>query len=374
MTKRASLFLVAVVACGPAIPPVPSKGGPAWRELTTEHFTLWTDASPSRAHELMRDMEDLRHVVIGVGFRGGGEGRVLVIALRDLDEARAYMPGEYRAMASEANSYIHQPMIMMAADADDEIVTHELTHTISQTVIPVQPRWFAEGLAKYFDTIRIDRKRGTVDLGRGPTYRGEPMVISRLISLRQLVACTELSCVDRHFYASAWALFTYLMNTKKGVDVRTYIPLVESANLDQLEAEMKRWLVTGSHMVLHFNVKLPTFAVTERVMSDADVYAARGLLRLEFQERSDLAQQEAEQALALEPTHVMATFVKYRATKQIAPEAARAVAKAHPDDWRAQLLVAWAVKQGDEARDAFVRGCELAARNPALITPFCRAL
>jgi hypothetical protein len=365
-----ALALATSIACGPAIPPLPSQGGPAWREFTTEHFTLWTDTSPTRARELMREMEDLRHVVIGVGFRGGGEGRVLVLGLRDLDEARAYMPGEFRAMASEANSYIHQPMIMMAANAEDEVVTHELTHTISQTVIPVQPRWFAEGIAKYFETIKIDREHGTADLGRGPTYRGEPIVISRLMSLRELVACNDLRCVDRHFYAAAWALFTYLMNTKRD-DVRTYIPLVEHANLDQLELEMKRWLVTGSHTVLHFSLKLPSYPVTERVMSEADIHAARALLRLEFQERADLAKLEAQAALAIDPTHVLASFIIYRADKTIAPGQARAVAAAHPDDWRAQLLLAWAVREGDEAAAAFKRGCELAAKNPALITPFC---
>lgn len=365
------VVLVVVVACGgPAIPPLPSKGGPAWRELTSDHFTLWTDASEGRARELMRDMEDLRHVVIGIGFHGGGDGRVLVIALRDLDEARAFMPGEFRAMASEANSYIHQPMIMMAADAEREVVVHELVHTISQTVIPVQPRWFAEGLAKYFDSVVMDRERGTVDLGRAPTYRGEPMVLSRLMSLRQLVACDGLHCVDRHFYAAAWALFTYLMNVKKG-DVRTYIPMIASANLDELEAEMKRWLVNGSHTVLHFNVTFPSYSVTARDLGDADVHAARALLRLEFQERPDLAKLDASAALAIDPTHVMAAFLVYRAGQPLDVEKARAVAAAHPDDWRAQLMLAYAVKQGDEAGAAFTRACELAAANPALMTPFC---
>lgn len=366
------LALASLIACGPAIPPLPSQGGPAWRELTTEHFTLWTDASPKRAREMMREMEDLRHVVIGVGFQGGGEGRVLVISLRDLDEARAFMPGEFRAMATEANSYIHQPLIMMGADADREIVSHELTHTISMTVIPVQPRWFAEGLAKYFDSIQIDRERGKVDLGRGPTYRGEPMVLSRLMSLRELVACKDLRCVDRHFYAAAWALFTYLMNTRRA-DVRTYIPLVENANLDELEAEMKRWLVNGSHTVLHFDVKFPDYPVSERQLNDADVHAIRALLRLEFQERADLAMPEVAAALALDPTHVLATFIKYRADKSITVEQARAVAQAHPDDWRAQMMLAWTVKTGDEAKAAFERGCALAAKNPALITPWCAA-
>ena len=189
----------------------------------------------------------------------------------------------------------------------------------------------------------------------------------RLLPLRALVACKDLrpSCADGHFYAAAWALFTYLMNTKPA-DVRTYIPLVESANLEELEADMKRWLVSGSHTVLHFDARFPPYTVSERALGDADVYAARALLRLEFQQRGDLAKLEAAQAIAIDPTHVMANFVVYRADKAIAVDRARAIAKAHPDDWRAQMLLAWTVRDGEEARAALARGCELAAQNPAL--------
>lgn len=365
--KLALATVLALAACGPAIPPVPSQGGPAWRELTSEHFTLWTNTSAKRARELIREMEDLRHVVIGVGFRGGGAGRVLVIALRDDDEVRAFT-GEFRAMASSADNHINQPWILMSAEAERELVAHELTHTISFTVIRDQPRWFAEGLAKYFETIKIDRERGKVDLGRAPTYRGEPIVMSRLMAFRRMVACKELSCADRHFYASAWALFTYLKNVKQA-DVTTYPQLVAGADLDELEAEVKRWLVSGSHTVLHYDVRLPTYAASERALGDADVYAARALLRLEVQGRRDLAQQDAAAALAVDPTHVLANVVAAKAGTPITAERARAIAQAHPDDWRAWMLVVTALREGDEARAAFERACELAAQNPALITP-----
>jgi hypothetical protein len=43
-----------IAACGPAIPPVHGKGGPAWLELTSEHFTVWTNGDPSRARQLVR--------------------------------------------------------------------------------------------------------------------------------------------------------------------------------------------------------------------------------------------------------------------------------------------------------------------------------
>ena len=365
----ARLIVLLLVACGPAIPPVPSKGGPAWRELTSEHFTLWTNASSERARELVRGMEDLRHVVIGIGFRGGGAGRVFVIALRDDAETRAFMPGDFAAVASPANSYIHQPMIVLSAESRDTIVAHELTHTISQTVLKKQQRWFAEGLADFFETIEIDRDRGRVDLGRAPTYRGQPVVIARLMPLRQMVKCDDLSCVDKHFYASAWALFTYLWNAKR-LDFAAMEAFVASANLDELETELKQWLANSSHTILHFNVRLPTYPVTERQLGDADVHAVRALMRLQFQDRRDLAMQEVAAARASERTHVLANLVAFVIDKSIDADTARAIAKAHPDDWRAWMLVVAGVGSGDEARAAFERACALSAANPALSPPW----
>jgi hypothetical protein len=54
---RWSIVVVLLVACGPAIPPLPSAGGPAWLELASGHFTLWTDAGAERGRELVREME-----------------------------------------------------------------------------------------------------------------------------------------------------------------------------------------------------------------------------------------------------------------------------------------------------------------------------
>lgn len=382
--KYAAVAL-ALIGCGAAIPAVPSKGGPAWRELTSDHFTLWTDGSRDAAVELVQRMEDLRQAVVGVGFRGAGaQGRVLVIALRDSDEVGAYMPNDFAiAVASPSNSYIHQPLILLNVDTggDFEIAAHELTHTISQVVIPKQPRWFAEGLASYFETIEIHRSEGKIDLGRAPMYRGEPVIQHHLISLASLFACTELACADAGFYATAWALFTYLTNqhgaelaryeqgliASPGNHAQAWADAFGNVPLETLEQEMRAWLSHGSHQVLHFNVTLKTWPVAERALGDADVYTARGLLRYQFQGREDAAKVEIDAALALDKTHPLARFLEYRLAKdKIDPEIAKATAEAHPDDWRAWLLVADTAQSSDDAVAATRKSCELIAKNPAI--------
>src|SRR5262249_19095915 len=140
-------------------------------------------------------------------------------------------------------------------DPNHVVMAHELTHTISQAVIRNQPRWFAEGLAKYFETIEIDRRSGTADVGRAPTHSGRPMMMMSLMPLAQMLACNDLTCADGHFYASAWALYTYLTNERNAELAQYEQKLIElddpnrawretfgAVQLVELDAEMKRWI------------------------------------------------------------------------------------------------------------------------------------
>lgn len=389
--RRIALAVAAAIAgCGPAIPAVPSKGGPAWHELTSEHFTLWTDASESTARELVRHMEDLRQAVVGIGFRrANASGRSLVVALRDDDEVQAFMPrGDFAAIASPSSSVVAQPMILLSAnpehDPKGEIAAHELTHTISASVIRDQPRWFAEGLAKFFETIEIDRGRGTIDLGRAPTYRGEPLVMHHMTSLAKLFACKDLGCADASFYVTAWALFTYLFNKypqqltqyedrlAAGTPDRTtaWASAFGGISNETLEQEMRDWLRSGSHLVLHFTGKLPEPAIHETTLGDADVHAARAVLRLEFQGLTDAAKIEIEAALAVDRTNVLARFLAYQIDRTIDVSVAREIAAAHPDDWHAWFLVAKAASDDDEVRAAMAKTCTLIGANPAIVPPW----
>jgi Protein of unknown function (DUF1570) len=382
-------LVVAACARGPAIPPVPSQGGPAWTELSSEHFTLWTDAPLDVARELMRQMEDLRQVVVGTAFSTvGGTGKSFVIALRDPDEIHGYIPEQFAAIASppEGNA-IHQALIMLPAESkrqDVEITAaHELTHVISYSLVHHQPRWFAEGLAKFFETIEIDRKASTVDLGRSIAERGGPRRVHHFIPLRAMFGCGSLACADQGFYATAWALFTYLFNTQSERLARLEQRLDEltpnnagawdevfaDLPLDRLEVDLRQWIVSGSHKVLHFNVRLQQHAVTERPLTDADIYAARAVLESQFAGRAAASDAAASEALRLDPTNVLALTMAYSLHHTVDADRARAAVAAHPDDWRAWLLVVLALKTGDEATQAHAKMCELAAGNLALAAP-----
>jgi len=390
--------LVMVAACGPAIPSVPAPGGgSAWLEVTSPHFTLWTDASPDRAREAVVEMEHLRQVIIGSSFRSvASEGSIFAIALRDLSEFHTYFSDQVLAFAMPAEgNLLRQPVIVVVADTQNGeeqlLEAHELTHAISYAMIARQPRWFAEGLAQFFETIRLDVHDGTAELGRAPEHNGQPMQMHHLIGLPTMFDCEELSCADEGFYVTAWAVFTYLQNTH-AAELARFEQLLAARKDWQpawseafprlpvmvLEDELRVWLTSGRHRVLRFTVKFQDPPVSAHALGEANVHMIRALLagnKPAGEDARAAKRREVETALRIDPTSVLANLVSVELDNKPTREAARAVAAAHGDDWRAWWLLALVIESGDEAMAAARRACQLAAANPAVVPPagLCRA-
>ncbi len=194
--------------------PDPNKA--PWLELSSEHFTVWTDASADKGHALIRTMENLRTVIYSVSFfRPTSDSKCFVVALRDVGEVHAFVPPQFIAYSWSARNPLMQPVIVLPIDhLDDDrrIITHELTHAISYVAIPDQPHWFAEGVASYFETVRVDEKRGIADVGQPYDFRINTLRTDHAKAIGSLFTCNEPACMDDRYYATAWALFTYLLD------------------------------------------------------------------------------------------------------------------------------------------------------------------
>jgi hypothetical protein len=325
---RALLLLLA--GCGAALPDVPSRGGPAWVELQSDHFTLWTDAGAGRGREIVTDMEHLRQVIYGVAFRGAvSNERSFVIALRDLDEVRVFVPKQFVAFAFQLNAEgLRQSTIVLPADQNPtqygDVVTHELVHVISHTAIRRQPQWLAEGLAKFFETTHIDAATGAVDVGTAPIGMVSALRRLRPLPGSSLFACAVKSCEDYRFYLSAWSLYSFLINAHgdelmafetaldRGEPVEaTWDATFTTLPRDAIDRELYTWLTSGKHSVWHFNAKLEQHAIAERTLGDADVYAARALLRLVFHRDDPALDADLATALAIDPQHSLALAVQH---------------------------------------------------------------
>jgi hypothetical protein len=383
MRVAASLAILLVAACS-VHPRLPSQGGPAWTEVKSEHFTLWTDASTTRGHELVRALERGQRMITAVMNRPPLSKRIFVIAL-GTPEVESYAGGGYGGFSWRADNPTAQPGMLVAADIQDlaRIANHELTHVISADIVHKQPRWVAEGMAAYFETAELDASGTSVRIGQPPSN------IRLLASWRRPVGdlfVREGLRADNVFYAKSWLLFAYLVNEHydklmaylqqlealpKDRQLEAWRETFPDLTFDRLDALLYAWVRHGNFQFLRMKVaEVRDFPAAVRRLGDADVLAARSLIWLAgYGRASSAARTNATAALAIDRTNVLAQLVKAEVTGAISPDDARATAAAHPDDWHAWRLVMRALRGSPEASQARVRLCTLAPQT----VPECAA-
>jgi len=364
------------MACGSAIPLLPAQGGPAWTELTSEHFTLWTDAPATRGHALIQQLERERQVITRAMNHATARARSFVVALRNDREVGVYLPDRNPAAAWDGGADLQPGMLFAANTPDrDRAVTHEVAHLVSFSFIPHQPSWLAEGIASYFEMAELDPFASVVEVGRPRSDHGDYLRSSPPVPLAELFTCHEHACADAPFYATSWAVVSLLVN-EHGDQLSRYLqhltelpadsePPVEGEPFPDLptatlDRELAEWLRSGGIRLPRIAVTVRDMPVTERTLRDADVLAVRALLDLHY--HPDAAPRSSDAALAADRTNLLAWLVEVHLGLPITADEARAVAAAHPDNWRAWWLLWRAVQHGDEAitaRDQMCAGADV---------------
>ncbi|MEE4278414.1 MAG: hypothetical protein V2I82_08130, partial [Halieaceae bacterium] len=92
---------------------------------------------------------------------------------------------------------------------------HELSHLVMAWHLGPTPAWLNEGLAEYFETLRIGPPPAYL---RNPTHlelllRDGPVALQTLLQLRRRDFGLENA---QHRYASAWSLVAYLLEHRDG--------------------------------------------------------------------------------------------------------------------------------------------------------------
>lgn len=204
-------------ACVPATPALPSQGGPAWFELSSPHFTMWTDADTDDAAHLLHAMEDIRQLMHAISKFPESDAKCFVIAFRNAKELSAFAPRKVAAMAWSANNPLGQPGIALSAESfegERAVATHEIAHVVSYSAVPVQPSWFAEGLASYFETLKVHADRTSAELGTPRPEIIAPLLDGQRFDASALFGCTADTCPAYRFYPTAWLAYIHLVETQ----------------------------------------------------------------------------------------------------------------------------------------------------------------
>ncbi|WP_339144730.1 DUF1570 domain-containing protein [Pseudoalteromonas galatheae] len=97
-----------------------------------------------------------------------------------------------------------------------QTAVHEAVHAINQAVIGYTPRWLNEGLAGYFQTVKVMMQIGTVAPNQARLHRG--YIKGRVLSPYELINAESKwkSYNSELMYKSSWATIHFMMSTTNG--------------------------------------------------------------------------------------------------------------------------------------------------------------
>jgi tetratricopeptide (TPR) repeat protein len=409
----AGLLLGASCASGPRFR-CPARGGPAWRATVSEHFVLRTDLPRGEAAALVARLERMRAAVAAALFPDApaAPGRIEVIAFRSPEEYQPFAPesatGYYLRYAGGP------PRIVLSgalSPSQRALLAHELTHHFLASVFQRQPRWFAEGLAVYMESLGEDApaSRGgsgaSSPPGRDAVWLGQPPPTRLAWARSEPIPTRELLAWDgspgRHpglaWYASSWRLVHWLVNRRgrafaelqrrlaageePAAAWRAALPDLDPASPRALEA-LDRTLHAYALGELERHrraVDVPVaVASLEQPMTPPEVHAVRLALWGYGPDRGrEALVAEVREALAEDPAHPVALQVQAELEGGDAAALARRATEGHPDDPRAWSFLALALRGSPDAaarENALRRAIALAPENAAALHALAQEL
>jgi hypothetical protein len=357
---------------------------------------LRTDLDERRAAALLLRLERIRLAVGAALFPDAPEvpGRVEVIAFRTEREFRFFAP------RTQAGYYLRYaggpPRIVLGGELlpwQDALLAHELAHHYLAGSFARLPRWVAEGLAVYVESVKLAAD-GRLAVGEPPLAR-LARALENPVPVREVLTWSgDPARPALHLYASSWLLVHYLHHRRPaafaGFQARlargeppdaafaaAFPDLAPESAHPALEldlAEYARTAVRGFRTVLEVPGAVGYF---ERPVPVAEVHALRLALWAHGPEKGTAAlRAEVAAILREDAAHPIGLEVRAALERQDPLPAARTAVRAHPDDPRAWTFLAGALPEAaaEEREAAYRRAAELAPDNPAALHNLAREL
>jgi tetratricopeptide (TPR) repeat protein len=355
-----------------------------WHELETEHFLIRTDLAPGEARRVAVDLEEVRDALLAASWhrREIPGGKTQVIVLADDRELEEYAMKGLQGFVA-ANAFGEPIMVISGSDPKDQrFLKHELAHVVTNQFLVRSPRWVAEGLACYLETLRFDR-------GRAQAYVGE-WSGDRVLFLRDEPVSSYWNIIHtgheaEHmsaregwaFETGAWALVRWLIDNRLAAfeDMLQRLARGEDAGYalgadfpDLTEASMKAgvaaYLRAGKAKVVIAEAPPWAGTVGERRLAEGEVYATLAdLQRLSPGYRRTPERDARKAALlaqALQADSGNPLAIQLSETGDVA-----VATRLHPDDWRAWLVYA---EKHEHDLTAMQQAVRLAPDNPTVLS------
>jgi tetratricopeptide (TPR) repeat protein len=285
---------------------VPGAAHAEWFEASSAHFVVYADESEHDVREFSAQLERFHAAMeLVTGLKQdppSPSSRVTVFMVKNQRQIERlvgarniggfYIPraGGSVAFVPRVEATNGQPEWPMIA------LLHEYAHhfLLSGSRFP-SPRWFAEGGAEFFASVRFEAD-GEVNIGLPAVHRGWELALARNVKAAELLdsAASERRAASGSqdaFYGKSWALYHYLIFTRERTgQLRAYVRAMAEGktslqaaeetfgDLDELERELQRYL--DQRRLLGFTIQpeaLPIAPIALRRISagEADMMPVR---------------------------------------------------------------------------------------------------
>jgi len=213
----------------------PAAGGEPWSELETEHFVVKTDQSEWAAKQALETFDQITRALLTLALPKGAKppaNRLDVVLFSHLDDLQTIVGNKHVGAIYHFNIDGSPPSLLVATehgfvdtfDRTRMSMQHELTHWIFHNAVPGTPRWLDEGLATYWESLRLED--GQAIIGSLPPL----MLLADWPSTADLFAANYNDFVGEgggRYYSAAWGT-VYLLYTKHPTEFARYLELLTS--------------------------------------------------------------------------------------------------------------------------------------------------
>ena len=246
----------------------PAKGGPAWRELTSPHFTLRTDLPSRCALATMAEYEQTYAALkeLGFPFEGDPPGRVVLTMFARVRDFKQLIPdpgvaGRFSYSASPWENGKSSVMRWYDLGSMRETFTHELTHHFVRFYYSQVPVWVNEGLADFYETMDVTGGKAELGADNRGTRQLKPTRYEVLLGSGMTDHPTDMR--GRHRYT----LTTEMLPSIRELDAMTAVEFYGyAAEGEEARTKVTFRNYTGAWAVVHF---LRTGPQKYRTMFDA---------------------------------------------------------------------------------------------------------
>lgn len=381
-----------VASCVPQ-PVAPERANERWSRWQSDHFDLSTDLPPEEARKAAESLELTRTALLSAAWGRAADGRITartsVVVFReqlDFEHYATYRLGGLFSTTLRPTIFIWgapdrwEKRTVVNDESTTSVLRHELVHRLAAGIYGRQPRWFAEGLAQFLETMSVSEDGKTATLGRVNLVALHAYQTARAARVADALAWSSISATDEatthSLYGVSWLLVHFLYNTQGEAFASFQTKLAQGKEPDvawaesfpgvtpeQLDERINHYARFGKFAEVEAPLVKSPSAIATRTITAADVLAIRAQLAFTVSgfrpEMKAEAKQEAERALTLEPGNTVAlrlSWLENPAAKKDAVAHLKAQVAKRPDDGDAWMLLGATLEHGATAeREAALR-------------------